>query len=159
MDSISCWLRWEKRLKELMKRERLKVLGSKWKELRTVAGKAQSGDPAGRGWTEPKLGEEEPVCGAGGWWQEAEEVWRKAESSSESQGEQDQRLAVSCRAASAPPGIPLCLSPQARRVQVSTCAFIFKLHPSIATCHSSPFISLPATQTPFIFHQKFHSSI
>lgn len=43
MDSISCWLRWEKRLKELMKRERLKVLGSKGKELRMVAGKAAEG--------------------------------------------------------------------------------------------------------------------
>lgn len=76
-----------------------------------------------------------------GWWQEAEEVWREAEALLGG------RRTGGLRAASAPPQIPVCLFPQACRVKVPACAFIFKLGPP----------SLPAAQTPFIFHQKFHS--
>ena len=52
------------------------------------------------------------------------------------------------KAASAPPRIPVRLFPQACRVKVPTCAFIFKLHPSVPTCHSDPFYI--SSEVPFL---------
>lgn len=103
----------EKRLKELMKTERSKVLESKGEELRKVAGKAAEVGSSRQRMDRAQAGEEEPMCGAGGWqpgwlvWQEAEEVWR---------GRQRHPLRVGgrrtggLRAASAPPKYPCASS-------------------------------------------------
>jgi hypothetical protein len=150
VDSTSCWLRWEKRLKELMKRERSKVLESKGKELRKVAGKAAEVGSSGQRMDRAQAGRRGACVwcrGLAGWLVGGRKL-RKYEGRQRHPLRVGGRRTGGLRAASAPPRIPVRLFPQARRVKVPTCAFIFKLHPSVPTCHSDSFYI--SSEVPFL---------
>ena len=97
MDSASCWLRWEKRLKELMKRK-IEGAGEQGEGAKegsregSRGGIQQAEDGQSPSWEKRSLCVVQGVGRLAGWWQEAEEVWREAEASSESRGKEDRRL-------------------------------------------------------------------